>query len=233
MRFQRLVQIPLLLLFCYLLWLAAFPLPDWVPVDLFLRLDPLISLGSMAVGRTFIPSLAWALVVLGLTLVLGRVFCGYICPMGATIDLVDRGLGSTRKGTRENSHEEWGRIRQLKYLILAGLAGSAFMGIGYHFLFAPLSIITRFYGLVLYPVFALLSSMLLSALRPLFPLVGLEGLSFVQVKVPTYSTNFFVACLVLAILLLGLSRPRFWCRNLCPAGAILALCSLRPLFRRA
>ena len=89
MRFQRLLQLPLFLLFLVLLWLAAYPLPAWFEVDLFLRLDPLISLGSMATARAFIPKAAWAFLFLALGLVLGRIFCGYICPLGALIDLFD------------------------------------------------------------------------------------------------------------------------------------------------
>ena len=128
MRFQRLLQIPLFFLFLFLLWLAAYPLPAWFEVDLFLRLDPLISLGSMAVAREFIPKAAWAFVVLGLALLLGRVFCGYICPMGATIDFWDWANRKRGKSKGENSFEGAGRFRGLKYLVLIALAGSALVG---------------------------------------------------------------------------------------------------------
>jgi MauM/NapG family ferredoxin protein len=75
-------------------------------------------------------------------------------------------------------------------------------------------------------------NLLLDLLRPLFPLVGLDSLSYVRYDLPFFNTNLFVASLTLSILLLGMIRPRFWCRNLCPAGAMVALFSLRPLFRR-
>jgi len=52
----------------------------------------------MAAARAFILKAAWAFAFLGLALFLGRVFCGYICPMGATIDLW---IGSA--GKREHS----------------------------------------------------------------------------------------------------------------------------------
>jgi MauM/NapG family ferredoxin protein len=233
MRFQRLLQIPLFILFLFLLWLAAFPLPAWLEVDWFLRLDPLISLGSMAVARTFIPKAAWALVVLGLALFLGRVFCGYLCPMGATIDFWDWVNRKKRKPRGENSFEGAGRFRSLKYLILITLAGSAVAGISWVFLFSPLSLVTRFYSFVLYPLSLMIANLFLDLLRPLFPHLGLEGLAYVRYSVPLFNTNLFVAFLVLTILLLGRIQPRFWCRNLCPAGALFALFSLKPLFRRA
>jgi MauM/NapG family ferredoxin protein len=232
MRFQRLLQIPLFLLFLSLLWLAAYPLPAWFEVDLFLRLDPLISLGSMAVARNFIPKAAWALAVLGLALFLGRVFCGYLCPMGATIDFWDWVSRKRGKPRRENSFEGAGRFRSLKYFILIALAGSAVVGISWIFLFSPLSLVTRFYSFVLYPMTLMTANFFLDLLRPIFPHLGLESLSYARYSVPLFNTNLFVALLVLGILLLGMVQPRFWCRNLCPAGAMFALFSLRPLFRR-
>ena len=232
MRFQRLLQLPLFVFFLSLLWLAAYPLPAWFEVDLFLRLDPLISLGSMSVARAFIPKAAWAFVILGLTLFLGRVFCGYLCPMGATIDFWDWVQGRRGKPKGENSFERAGRFRGLKYLVLIALAGSALVGISWIFLFSPLSLMTRFISFVLYPMGLMIANLFLDLLRPVFPHVGLDGLSYVRYSVLMFDTNLFVAFLVLSILLLGMIQPRFWCRNLCPAGAIFALFSFRPLFRR-
>lgn len=232
MRFQRLLQLSLFLLFLLLLWLAAYPLPAWFEVDLFLRLDPLISLGSMAAARDFIPKAAWAFAFLGMGLLLGRVFCGYICPMGATIDFGDWVLGKRAKSKGENAFESAGRFRSLKYLILIALAGSAAVGISWIFIFSPLSLMTRFYSFVMYPLGLMITNLFLDLLRPVFPVMGLESLSYVRYSVPFFNTNLFVVSLVLGILLLGLIRPRFWCRNLCPAGAMFALLSLRPLFSR-
>lgn len=232
MRFQRLLQIPLFLFFLFLLWLASFPLPQWVDVRMFLKLDPLVSLGTMALARAFLSEVAWGLLFIGVALVLGRVFCGYLCPMGATADFADwLGRKQWKKSGRKLSPGSR-TYRNWKYLILAALLGSSLLGVGYHGFFSPLSLITRFYGLVLYPVLSLITGMMLTVIRPLFVFFGWESLSFAQVKVHYFNTNLFVAALVLGILLLGFIQPRFWCRNLCPSGAILALFSCRPLFRR-
>lgn len=230
MRFQRLLQILLFSLFFYLFWLAAYPLPGWVEVDLFLRLDPLISLGTMAVARAFIPKVALALVILGVALFLGRIFCGYLCPLGATIDFADWLQGKKPKG--ENSFEERGSHRYLKYWLLVALGGSALVGISWIFLFSPLSLATRFYSFVVYPLALLLLNFFLDVFRPVFPLIGLDHLAFVHFSVPQYNTNLFTGLFVLGVLALGALRSRFWCRNLCPAGAMIALFSMRPLFRR-
>lgn len=229
-RFQRLLQIPLFLLFIFLLWLAAHPLPDWIGVDLFLRLDPLVALGSMAVARVLIPGVAWALIVIVLTFFLGRVFCGYLCPMGATVDFAD--WLRKKKKSPGNSFEEGGRYRSLKYLLLIGLGGSALLGISWIFLFAPLPLATRFYAYIVHPVALIISNFFLDVFRPVFPHLGLDQFALVRLPEPQYNTNLFMALFFFAVLALGMIRPRFWCRNLCPAGAILALCSSRPLFRR-
>jgi MauM/NapG family ferredoxin protein len=233
MRFQRLLQLPLFFLFLFLLWLAAYPLPAWFDVDLFLRLDPLISLGSMAVAREWIPKTALAFLVLGLALLLGRVFCGYVCPMGATLDFGDWVNRRGVKSKVQNSFEGAGRFRDLKYFFLIALAGSALAGISWIFIFSPLSLMTRFYSFVVYPMGLMIANLFLDLLRPVLPSIGLESLSYVRYSIPLFNTNLFVAFLILSILLLGMIRPRFWCRNLCPAGALFALFSLRPLFRRA
>jgi MauM/NapG family ferredoxin protein len=232
MRFQRLVQVPLFLLFVLLLWLAAYPLPSWFQVDLFLRLDPLISLGTMATARAFIPRVAWALILLGLALILGRLFCGYLCPMGSTVDFFDwLNHGGGKRGG-PNSLEASGRYRNWKYLLLVFVMGTSLIGLSSVFLFSPISLVTRFYSFVLYPMALMLSNLFLDLFRPLFSSLGLGGLAFAHYRVPSFDTNLFVASLVLAILLLGRLQPRFWCRNLCPAGAIFALFSRNPIFRR-
>jgi MauM/NapG family ferredoxin protein len=233
MRFQRLLQIPLFLLFLFLLWLAAYPLPAWFQVDLFLCLDPLISLGSMGVSRTFIPKAAWAFVFLALALFLGRVFCAYLCPMGATIDFWEWINGKRGKPRGQNSFEDTGRFRSWKYLICLALAGSAVVGVSWIFLFSPLSLMTRFYSFVLYPMGLMIANLFLDLLRPVFPHIGLDSLSYARFSVPVFNTDLFIAILVLGIVMLGMVQSRFWCRNLCPAGALLALFSFRPLFRRA
>ncbi|MEJ2726807.1 MAG: 4Fe-4S binding protein, partial [Deltaproteobacteria bacterium] len=203
----------------------------WLDVDLFLRLDPLLSLGTMAAARAFIPRLGWALMIVGTALFLGRFFCGYICPMGATIDFADW-LSNRSRRNRKNSFEASGRYRNLKYLFLLGVIATCLVGISSVFIFSPLSLITRFYSFVLYPIAVMTANLFLDTFRPVFPLLGLDSLTFARFNVPVFNTNLFVAALVLALLLLGLYRPRFWCRNLCPAGAILALFSCKPLFRR-
>ena len=76
--------------FLVLLWYAAFPLVLPVPVDLFLRMDPLILFTFIITTRGFIALLLPGVAVVVLTIVFGRFFCSMVCPLGTSIDISDR-----------------------------------------------------------------------------------------------------------------------------------------------
>jgi MauM/NapG family ferredoxin protein len=234
MRPLRIIQILFFLIFLLFLWLNSFPLPEWAPVDIFLRLDPIIAIGSMIAGRLVITGLVWAIVIIVLTAILGRFFCGHICPMGATIDFTDWFFRKKRKsGKNTKKDNDSIKYTSLKYIFLFFIIGAAIAGISSVFLLSPISIITRFYSFVVYPILMLAGNLFFDLLRPLLPLLGLDSLSYTYFDVPVFDTNLFVTVLVVSILLLGIVQSRFWCRNLCPSGAILALCSKRSIIKRS
>ena len=72
----------------------------------------------MVAARAFITGVAWALIILGLAFILGRVFCSYLCPMGATIDFTDWLAWRRKKKKIPNAFEASGRYRIIKYLLL-------------------------------------------------------------------------------------------------------------------
>ena len=69
-----------------LLFTALRGLPELPLADVFFRFNPLSALASMVAARAWIPRLGLALVTVGVTLLLGRVWCGWICPMGTLVD---------------------------------------------------------------------------------------------------------------------------------------------------
>lgn len=227
MRFQRWIQTVCLFVFLGLILLAAW---DWAytrSLDFFLRLDPSIALITTLSNRHFLFRLFPAVIMILLTLLLGRVFCGHICPMGTTLDVTDKIFGtSVEKQSRS------GTLRPVKYLVLIGLAAAAIPGISYVFLASPLSLITRFYGLVILPIVNRLTSATHQLLFPLWELMDNNSLLFLQFDTRRYATQFFVLGFFVVLFALSRLTPRFWCRYLCPAGAIFALCSRKPLVRR-
>ncbi|MEX0774134.1 MAG: 4Fe-4S binding protein [Phycisphaeraceae bacterium] len=99
---RRLTQLAALALF---FWLFRQTELNDKPVsalsNLFFRLDPLIAASAMLAARSFIAGLLLSLIVIGVTLVFGRAFCGWFCPLGTLLD----GLGPiVRFGLRWPRH---------------------------------------------------------------------------------------------------------------------------------
>ncbi|MEW6532219.1 MAG: 4Fe-4S binding protein [Thermodesulfobacteriota bacterium] len=233
MRFQRVTQGVSLALFVGLLALAAYPYPDGIAADFFLRLDPLIATGTMLATGAFLVALLPGLLVVASVLIFGRAFCGHVCPMGTTLDILQTPLNPGRKPTAENSaFEATSRYRRYKYLFLAVILASAVGGVSLVYLGSPLSLVTRLYALVLYPILVLLGELGLRVGSGPLMQMGLDSLAYLQIPQKVFVTNVFVASLFAVIVGLAWAQPRFWCRNLCPAGALMGLFSRKPLIRR-
>lgn len=225
--FQRAIQLISLAFFLILLALALSSVITPTPLDLFLRLDPALivftAISAGIVSVAFIP----ALLVLVVTLFCGRIFCGYICPMGTTLDGTDKLFGTSRK-----KHPEAGKRRLLKYMVFFFLLGASFLGVSFVFTAAPLSLITRAYGLLVHPVLALFSKEILSLIQPLAERLDMDSVAFMQITTPRFATQLFILAFFGALFVLAVKSPRFWCRNLCPSGALMAFLSKKPLIRR-
>lgn len=214
---RRAVQGASLLLFVLaLLWAASAP----EGADFFLRMDPSAMAGSALADRSLLPRLWPAALMLALAVLAGRIFCGFICPLGVTVDLADRAakgrVGALRPETRR-------RLRMAKYHVLALILTAAVLGVSLVFLAAPIPLATRFYGLLLLPLLKAAASLGLDAGRPLFFALNWDALSYASLPVPRFATQIFLAAMLAAVLLPALAAPRFWCRYLCPAGALFAL----------
>ncbi len=88
-RMRKAVQALSLLLFTLLFILATYRLPEWLPADIYLRIDPLLGINAVIASREMIGRVLWSLVLIGATLAVGRFFCAYVCPLGAAIDGLD------------------------------------------------------------------------------------------------------------------------------------------------
>ncbi|MBU2262169.1 MAG: 4Fe-4S binding protein, partial [Proteobacteria bacterium] len=226
---KKTIQALSLLLFTALFLLATYRLPDWLPADIYLRIDPLLGINAVLAAREIIPRVLWALVLVGATLVVGRFFCAYVCPLGAAIDGLDylffRKIG--RPGMKQDSS-----LRRWKYLLLILIVAAALTGVSLVYFLDPIALLTRFTTFVLYPLAVALLNLLLDLLRPLFQGLGWAALSHLHYPQPVY----YMTAVTLAIFgaIIGLSRlaPRFWCRALCPLGALISLISPLGVFKR-
>lgn len=152
--------------------------------------------------------------------------------MGSTIDLFQSLIypKSKLRVTRAGYEANRGR-RSLKYYVLALVVCAAIGGVSLAFLVAPVSLATRFWGLVIYPVTLWIADLGLDLATPLhqyFP-----DLAYIQISRRVFATNMFIAGFIVFVSALAVKGPRFWCSYLCPAGAMISLFSKRPLVHRS
>lgn len=234
---RRISQIVFLLLFILLFFQARFPYESWLPADLFLRASPLVALATMIADRSFISITVLALVVLLLTIPLGRFFCGWICPLGTVIDASDSVIRRKRKPARQRDSLRW---RYLKFFILAAALVAALFSSQLIWFFDPIALLTRTMTTVIYPLFTFLLASLFNGAFQLHLFEeqiywlydATQRGALLPILQPKFLGNVLIFILFTGILALGLSTRRFWCRNLCPLGALLGIFSRYRLTKR-
>ncbi|MGA2468469.1 MAG: 4Fe-4S binding protein, partial [Thermodesulfobacteriota bacterium] len=226
---RTLIQALSLLLFSIFFVFATYKLPNWLPADIYLRLDPLLGLNAVFAAREIIGRALWALITIGVTLVIGRFFCAYVCPMGASIDFLD--FLFFRKKKRLGLKAETS-FRKAKLFLLIIFVSAALTGLSLAFLMDPMALLTRFYTFFLYPLAITLINLTLDLLRPVFQALGWITLSHLHYPQPVYYMSAITLLIFGGIIVLNLLAPRFWCRYLCPLGALLSLISPLGLFKR-
>ena len=84
---RRLAQILCFILFLFLFIKTDYSGSNELPyaVNILFRIDPFLAASTFLATKTLI-SLMWpSLIFIGLTIIFGRFFCGWICPMGSLL----------------------------------------------------------------------------------------------------------------------------------------------------
>ncbi len=194
-RIRQVVQYAALALFLGLM--ASTLLGDLLPlgVNLFSRFNPLQAAASMIGGRELILNYWPVLLTVGVTIAFGRVWCAWWCPLGAILELFGF------KGRRL----DWQGMRYWKYVLLFTVIVMAAFGSLAFMYFEPITILVR--GLT-------------SIFKPALEYVQLADKEAFTLPGVGWWTMFIPLGLVL---LLNLVEKRFWCRYLCPLGALIGL----------
>ena len=178
------------------------------PINWLLELAPLTAVATFLATGTIYGRLLWGLLTLVGTAFLGRFFCGFVCPLGS----LNQFLGwLARRRLRPEERVAANRFsgnQQVKYsflvffLILAGL-GTLQTG-----LMDPLPLMYRSVNLAVLP---LLDS-------------KLHGPRF-------YASVWLLGSVFVLVAALNFLRPRFFCRYLCPLGALFGFLAALSPFR--
>ncbi len=229
---RRITQILFLVFFFFLFLSATYPLKIAVPVDLFLRADPLIGLSVVLSARAWIGTFLWAMFALILTIPLGRYFCGWICPMGTTLDV-------TSYVFRNKPGKSYPKLKYLKYALLIFLLVGAVFSAQLFWFFDPIALFTRSIELSVWPVLTLISTtifglffQLLSYPDWLSKIHNFFSSTLLPDQVNLFRMSGWVLLIFLAILVAEFISRRFWCRHLCPLGALFAFFSKFQIWRR-
>ena len=208
------------------------------PVTFFFQLDPLVGLSSLLSGAVLISGIWWGVLVLVLTLLLGRVFCGFVCPLGTIHHVVSWFKPALKGDSMLRANRKTGGQR-IKYLLLILLLVTALLGLNVAGWLDPIALLFRSLALAVLPAVG-------NGLRSLFEAMAASDVKIVKLlsygaeilvapvfgyDPKAYQSAWLIGALFLIILFLNRIRPRFWCRYLCPLGGLLGLCSRFSLLR--
>ena len=232
---RRIFQIIFLLFFVLLFLKARYPYDDSLSSDLFLRFSPLTPvfyfIDTLELRWIFWP----ALIILFITPFLGRFFCGWICPLGTSIDAA----GKLVKSPSNKISGKYHSLRYLKFAILAGAGILALFSVNLWSYLDPLSIFNRALTVTVYPLFTVIteqSLLFLSNIPWLEEPVYFAYDHFKELLMPEDQAlvNQIFWITLLFVIILGLERlsRRFWCRYICPAGALLGFLSQFRFYER-
>ncbi len=273
--------------FCVFIWFCMvttlgdqwWQLRGW-PVNWIIDLDPLVGLATLLSTRTLYAGLLWGLATVVLTIILGRFFCGWVCPFGAIHQFVGFAAHRKKSVAAKIKLNRYRPAQTIKYWILIFLLAISAFELAVDLIRSPATnrwlcavlilavlaavvIQTVRYNrlnfkraaigfLIFTAVWLLLSAGLkdhqtsVAALQiGLLDPIPLVYRSFNLVILPVieqaalqlsaaprlYDGTWLIAAIFIGAVLLNLVIPRFYCRFLCPAGALFAVLGRFSLWR--
>lgn len=245
-----LVQTFFVIFFYIIVMHLRYPEGDGMHNKIIFGFNPLFQLFT-AIQTPKLLSIGEVIASLLMIIILGRMFCGWICPMGAIFDLIGAIKGRIRIINSKSKSELNNRIKadreknsrlklpaHLNFYILLLLIPIAIFKIPVYMLVEP---ITLFFRLVILAVLPFSEIPLRASNQELDKIWGMQSWwfpvqSFMEQEIGSYPRIYFGVWLFIAFMMLlfilDWHFPRFWCRFICPQGALFRLGQKFHIFRK-
>ncbi|MFA7236670.1 MAG: 4Fe-4S binding protein [Phycisphaeraceae bacterium] len=190
--------------------------------------DPLVALVTMISSRSFIGPVFFSVVMVIATVFLGRFFCGWLCPLGTLLDGFAAIIRPVAHRTRRWLHLTSYRLRAIKYALLIVVVIGSLFGLTLTGFVDPFALLFRGVTLAADPAMAKGTDAAFGYMyhhelpgtavsEPVYGFLRDHALPFGRAS---FATAGLSALLLGAIFLMELADRRFWCKNLCPLGAM-------------
>lgn len=214
-------------LFVFLLWVTWLSRLKGYPASLFLEMDPLVGFATALSTHTVYRWLWRGLFILVPTLLLGRVFCNWVCPYG-TLHQFTGWLFNIRNNKNRIDKNRYQPLYQVKYYVLAVFLVMAALGSLQIGLLDPICLLVRTFTVTIGPAFdAGLTGIVARTSADASTLLFKPGVNEPRV----FAGAWFVGLVIIGLVGANLFIPRFFCRVLCPLGAFLGVLSRWAIFR--
>ena len=123
-KIRRAYEVLFLGLFLFFLFITDLRYLKGWPVSLFLEATPLVAVATALTTHTIYRNLVWGLVIIAITMMLGRVWCNWMCPFGILHHFFGW-IGNRRNTKQMIEVNRYRKIYAIKYYILAVMIAMA------------------------------------------------------------------------------------------------------------
>lgn len=213
-------------------WLTFTDRLEGYPVSRILEFDPLVMIANILSTGYVYRYLGWGLVIIGVTLLFGRVFCNWICPYGTLHQFIGW-LFNTRNGKQRIDSNRYRSFFYFKYAILIVMLIMAFFGSLQIGLLDPICLMYRTFATAVAPAVDMGLVELSEGAKALqIETTAFDALKFKPgVEARVFQGSFWIGLMIVGLVGANVVIPRFFCRTLCPLGALLGVISRFSLFR--
>lgn len=214
-------QILFFILFLLSIWASWITKLGGYPVSRFLEIDILVFLSTLISTGYVYKYLSWSVSIVILTLLFGRVFCNWICPFGTLHQFVNW-LFNIKNNEQRQQSNRYRMVQSLKYSLLILLLFLSALGALQIGLLDPIATIYRAFAVFVSPAWDMMIGNTINKDWLLFSPAS-------QARI--FTGSFWIGTIFMGLVTLNLWFPRFFCRYLCPTGALLGILSYFSIFR--